>query len=112
MSFFDDLPDIGHGGTILPQGVKGAPRPTEKPACLSKKSHMDRPRSERKWHVKKIRLRDPDGEVDWLTAQDMTPDARMRQVDWLYVDAARWNGRDLSQQRLCRSVARVERRRR
>jgi len=71
---------------------------------------MDKPRSERKWHVKKIGLREEDGEVDWLTACDMTPDERMRRVDWLYVDAARWNGRDLSQQRLRRSVARVERR--
>ncbi len=41
---------------------------------------MDPPRSERIWHVRKIRLGEDDGEMDRLVASEMTPAERMARV--------------------------------
>ena len=72
---------------------------------------MERPRAARVWHTRKIRLGEDDGLIDGAM-ESLDGDERMTSVDALYADAARWNGQDLSQFRLCRSAARIERRRR
>jgi len=73
---------------------------------------MERPRSERTWHVRKIRLGEDDGEMDRLIASEMTPEERMGRVWALVVHLGSLRGEDYSQQRLQRSVTRVQRGRR
>lgn len=68
-----------------------------------------KPRHERTWHVRKIRLGEDDGEMDRLVAFEMTPEQRMEQVWALTVHLGLLRGQDYSKQRLQRSVVHVQR---
>ena len=74
---------------------------------------MDKPRSERRWHVRKIGLKDEDDlAIDRAMSADMTLDERIAQMWTLVVHLGDLTGVDYRQQRLQRSVTSVQRRRR
>jgi hypothetical protein len=100
------------------RGVSSAPLQGRLPVLGSRPpggewNRMNNPRSERKWHVRKIGLHDEDNmAIDRAVALDMTADERLAQAWWMTTVMGGWTGVDYSQRRLQRSVVQLQRRER